>query len=100
MMGVTPAQLAELAHALQPPPLAFGGNCGTGASELMAAILNLESAKVEGDVLVAKSNCGIPQFVAGEIEYSGTPELMADTARLALAAGGRNLGGRWRHTTE
>src|SRR3546814_11906337 len=51
MMGVTPAQLAELAHALQPPPLAFGGNCGTGASELMAAILNLESAKVEGDVL-------------------------------------------------
>src|SRR3546814_17169592 len=72
MMGVTPAQLAELAHALQPPPLAFGGNCGTGASELMAAILNLESAKVEGAVLVAKSNCGIPQFVAGEIEYSGT----------------------------
>src|SRR3546814_16995416 len=78
MMGVTPAQLAELAHALEPRPLAFGGNCGTGASELMAAILNLESAKAEGDVLVAKSNCGIPQFVGGEIEYSGTPELMAD----------------------
>src|SRR3546814_7486679 len=34
MMGVTPAQLAELAHALEPRPLAFGGNCGTGASEL------------------------------------------------------------------
>src|SRR3546814_17622914 len=34
MMGVTPAQLAELAHALEPRPLAFGGNCGPGASEL------------------------------------------------------------------
>ena len=93
MMGVTPAQLARLAHELEPRPLAFGGNCGTGASELMAAILNLESAKSEGDVLVAKSNCGIPQYVDGEIEYSGTPELMADYARLALDAGVRIIGG-------
>jgi methionine synthase I (cobalamin-dependent) len=93
MMGVTPAQLATLAHELNPQPLAFGGNCGTGASELMAAILNLESAKSPGDVLVAKSNCGIPQFVDGEIEYSGTPELMADYARLAFDAGVRIVGG-------
>src|SRR3546814_16091685 len=55
MMGVTPAQLAELAHALEPRPLAFGGTCGTGPSELMAAILNPASAKAQGDVLVAKS---------------------------------------------
>jgi 5-methyltetrahydrofolate--homocysteine methyltransferase len=93
MMGVTPAQLAELAHELEPRPLGFGGNCGTGASELMAAMLNLESARGEGDVLVAKSNCGIPQYVDGEIEYSGTPELMADYARLALDAGVRIIGG-------
>src|SRR5690606_7106731 len=93
MMGVTPAQFAQLAHELEPRPVAFGGNCGTGASELMAAILNLESAKAPEDVLVAKSNCGIPQFVAGEIEYSGTPELMADYARLALDAGVRIIGG-------
>ncbi len=93
MMGVTPAQLAQLAHELEPHPIAFGGNCGTGASELMAAILNLESAKAESDVLVAKSNCGIPQYVDGEIEYSGTPELMADYARLALDAGVRIIGG-------
>ncbi|MPZ09372.1 MAG: betaine--homocysteine S-methyltransferase [Kiloniellaceae bacterium] len=93
MMGVTPAQVAQLAHELDPQPIAFGGNCGTGASELMAAVLNLESAKAESDVLVAKSNCGIPQFVGGEIEYSGTPELMADYARLALDAGVRIIGG-------
>ncbi|MEQ9609058.1 MAG: betaine--homocysteine S-methyltransferase [Kiloniellaceae bacterium] len=93
MMGVTPAQLAQLAHELEPHPIAFGGNCGTGASELMAALLNLQSAKAETDVLVAKSNCGIPQYVDGEIEYSGTPELMADYARLALDAGVRIIGG-------
>ncbi|WP_340117154.1 betaine--homocysteine S-methyltransferase [Pelagibius sp. 7325] len=93
MMGVTPAQLAQLAHELEPRPIAFGGNCGTGASELMAALLNLQSAKAEADVLVAKSNCGIPQYVEGEIEYSGTPELMADYARLALDAGVRIIGG-------
>jgi len=93
MMGVTPAQFAKLAHELEPRPVAFGGNCGTGASELMAAILNLESAKAPEDVLVAKSNCGIPQYVDGAIEYSGTPELMADYARLALDAGVRIIGG-------
>ncbi|MEQ8354551.1 MAG: betaine--homocysteine S-methyltransferase [Kiloniellaceae bacterium] len=93
MMGVTPAQLAKLAQELDPRPLAFGGNCGTGASELMAALLNLESAKAAGDVLVAKSNCGIPQYVDGAIEYSGTPDLMADYARLALDAGVRIIGG-------
>ena len=93
MMGVTPAQFAALAHELDPAPLAFGGNCGTGASELMAALLNLQKAKAPQDVIVAKSNCGIPQYVEGAIEYTGTPELMADYARLALDAGVRIIGG-------
>src|SRR3546814_11796194 len=51
MMGVTPAQLAELAHALETRPLALGGNCGTGASALLAASLNLGNATAEGDGL-------------------------------------------------
>ncbi|NIA68914.1 betaine--homocysteine S-methyltransferase [Pelagibius litoralis] len=93
MMGITPAQFASLAHELTPGPLAFGGNCGTGASELMAALLNLKDAKAETDVLVAKSNCGIPQYVEGAIEYTGTPALMADYARLAVDAGVRIIGG-------
>ena len=93
MMGVTPAQFAKLAHELDPTPLAFGGNCGTGASELMAALLNLQAAKAPEDVIVAKSNCGIPEYVEGEIHYTGTPELMADYARLALDAGVRIIGG-------
>jgi len=45
------------------------------------------------DVLVAKANCGIPQFVDGEIRYSGTQELMAQYARLARDTGARIIGG-------
>jgi 5-methyltetrahydrofolate--homocysteine methyltransferase len=93
MMGVTPARVARLMHELEPGPMAFGGNCGTGASELMAALLNMTEAAAPGDVLVAKSNCGIPEYVDGEIQYSGTPELMADYARLCRDAGVRVIGG-------
>ena len=44
-------------------------------------------------VLVAKANCGIPQFVDGAIRFNGTPELMAEYARLSLDAGARIIGG-------
>ena len=93
MMGVTPARVARMMHELEPGPMAFGGNCGTGASELMAALLNMSEAALPGDVLVAKSNCGIPEYVDGEIQYSGTPELMADYARLCRDLGVRVIGG-------
>ncbi len=93
MMGVTPAQVARLVHGLSPRPAAYGGNCGTGPAELMAAIVNLRAAAEPDDVLIAKSNCGIPEYVEGEIVYSGTPELMADYARLAVDAGARIVGG-------
>jgi hypothetical protein len=44
-------------------------------------------------MLVAKANCGIPQFVDGAIRFNGTPELMAQYACLALDAGARIIGG-------
>jgi 5-methyltetrahydrofolate--homocysteine methyltransferase len=93
MMGVRPTRVARMMHELDPGPMAFGGNCGTGASELMAALLNMTEAAEPGDVLVAKSNCGIPEYVDGQIQYSGTPELMADYARLCRDAGVRVIGG-------
>jgi 5-methyltetrahydrofolate--homocysteine methyltransferase len=93
MMGVTPAQVVHLVHGLTPRPLAYGGNCGTGPAELMAAIVNLRAAGAPDDIVIAKSNCGIPEYREGEIVYSGTPELMADYARLALDAGVRIIGG-------
>ena len=93
MMGVTPADVAKLTHELHPNPVAFGGNCGTGAAELVLALLNMGEAALDGDVMVAKSNCGIPEFVEGEICYNGTPELMADYARIAVDCGARIIGG-------
>jgi 5-methyltetrahydrofolate--homocysteine methyltransferase len=93
MMGLGPAELAGLAHELSPRPLAYGANCGVGAAELVAALVNMAPAAEPGDVVIAKGNCGVPYFVEGQIRYDGTPELMADYARLARDAGARIIGG-------
>src|SRR5271154_2669420 len=91
LMGITPSELAGLhrKHHLA----ACGSNCGTGPSELVACIVNLATASDPSAILVAKANCGIPQFVDGEIRFNGTPELMAQYARLSLDAGARIIGG-------
>ncbi len=93
MMGITPAEWAGLAHDLPAPLAAFGANCGTGAAELIATIVGLAEAAKPGDRLVAKANCGIPQWIEGAIRYDGTPELMSDYARLARDAGASLIGG-------
>ena len=93
MMGLSPAELAGLAHELSPRPLGYGANCGTGAAELVAALVNIGSAARPDDVIIAKGNCGVPYFVESQIHYDGTPELMADYARLARDAGARIIGG-------
>jgi 5-methyltetrahydrofolate--homocysteine methyltransferase len=96
MMGVTPAELVQLGTQLDPAPGACGTNCGVGASEVVAAIINMKVAadqqRIE-PVLVAKANCGIPEYIDGKIVYSGTPELMARYAQLAADAGARIIGG-------
>ena len=59
----------------------------------MAARAPASRAARADDVLVAKSNCGVPEFVNGHIHYSGTPEVMARYARMARDAGARIIGG-------
>jgi len=93
MMGLSPAELAKLCRESTEPPFAFGANCGVGAAELLAGLLSLDDGIPEEAVVVAKANCGIPEFVNGEIRYTGTPALMADYARLAFDAGARIIGG-------
>ena len=92
MMGITPAAFGEIAAALPDQPAAIGANCGTGAAELVATVMAIAKARPDA-VVVAKGNCGIPEYVDGHIHYSGTPDLMADYARLALDAGARIIGG-------
>ena len=91
MMSLTPAELAGIAR--EQHLAACGSNCGVGPSELVASILNLSTAADPDMVLVAKANCGIPQYVDGAIRYDGTPDLMATYVHLAIDAGARIIGG-------
>jgi methionine synthase I (cobalamin-dependent) len=95
MMGVGAADMMALHTKLASQVHACGTNCGVGASEVVAAILNF-AATADTDnppILVAKANCGIPEFVDGEIVYNGTPEIMANYAIMARDAGARIIGG-------
>ena len=116
MMGLTAADVLRIARSVGAPPIAVGTNCGVGAAEVVAAIVNYGAARGAGPdagpspgsdggpgdggsgdaaalPLVAKANCGIPQWVDGRIVYDGTPALMADYATLAIDAGARVVGG-------
>jgi methionine synthase I (cobalamin-dependent) len=92
MMGVAPEELAALVASLDPPPLAFGANCGVGASDLLLSVLGMTGAAPRAAV-IAKANAGVPQWHGAEIHYSGTPDLMSRYAALAVDAGATIIGG-------
>ncbi len=90
MMGLMPNQLADVLAVEPVAPLAQGANCGVGAPDILVTVLEMHAC---GGPIVSKGNCGVPQFVGTEIVYSGTPELMARYATLAIDAGARIVGG-------
>lgn len=92
MMGLAPKDIHGVVDGLENQPAAIGANCGVGASDILAALLDMSAAKPETTHIV-KGNCGIPEFRGSEIHYSGTPELMADYVRLAVDSGARIIGG-------
>ncbi len=92
MMGVAPAAVGALAGAFDPKPLAYGANCGVGASDLLVSILAMSAADPDA-ILIAKANAGVPHWHGAEIHYSGTPELMERYAGLAVDCGARIVGG-------
>lgn len=93
MMGMTSADMVRMVEDLgDNGPLAFGANCGTGASDLLRTVLGFAAQGPEKPI-IAKGNAGIPKYVDGHIHYNGTPELMADYAVMARACGARIVGG-------
>ena len=92
MMGLTSAGLVDLIAKIPNKPLAFGANCGVGASDLLRTVLGFAAQGPEQPV-IAKGNAGIPKYVDGHIHYDGTPDLMADYAVLARDCGARIIGG-------
>ncbi len=92
MMGVTSAAMVELVASLEHQPIAFGANCGVGASDLLRTVQGF----VDGGAtlpIIAKGNAGIPKFVDGHVHYDGTPDLMGDYAVLARDSGAKIIGG-------
>lgn len=92
MMGLLPKDIHGVVDGLSEAPLGVGANCGVGASDILASLLDMTKARPQATVIV-KGNCGIPEFRGTEIHYSGTPELMADYVRLAVDAGAKIVGG-------
>jgi len=92
MMGLTSADMALMVEKLDNKPLAYGANCGVGASDLMRTVLGFRGAGTDRPI-IAKGNAGIPKYVDGHIHYDGTPDLMADYACLARDAGVKVIGG-------
>lgn len=92
MMGLAPKDIYSVGDELPEKPVAVGANCGVGAPDILAALLDMSEARPDAKIVV-KGNCGIPEFHGSEIHYSGTPELMADYVRLAVDSGARIIGG-------
>ncbi len=92
MMGLSPAGLGDLQGQFACTPVAIGSNCGVGASDLLAAIMDITEAYPDA-IVVAKANCGIPQIKGDEVVYTGTPDLMAKYVHMALDVGARIVGG-------
>lgn len=90
MMGVTPTEYAAFATEIGLDLI--GSNCGIGPAELMDSTTELLQADC-GLPVIAKGNCGIPQYIDGEIHFRGSPELMARYALHARDAGAMVIGG-------
>ncbi|SFN74572.1 5-methyltetrahydrofolate--homocysteine methyltransferase [Roseovarius lutimaris] len=92
MMGLTSADMVNMVDKLGNTPLAYGANCGVGASDLLRTVLGFVAQGSERPI-IAKGNAGIPKYHDGHIHYDGTPDLMADYAVLARDAGATIIGG-------
>ena len=99
MMGMLPWDLAAVFDGLAVAPVAFGANCGVGASDILVSMLAMTgdvgdaAGNNRGAALICKGNCGIPRFEGTAAVYSGTPELMASYTTIAANAGARIIGG-------
>lgn len=96
MMGLAPDDIVALSYQIATVPDAIGTNCGVGAAEIVAATVNLQRAaemrNVE-PVIVAKANCGVPQYRDGQIVYCGDQRIMSEYIKLAVDAGAKIIGG-------
>jgi len=89
MMGVTGADLVARLRELN--VVAMGANCGNNIGDTEAAVREVLSHD-PGVPVISKANAGIPEFRGDQLEYDGTPEVMAAHAHRIAAAGARIIG--------
>ena len=92
MMGIAPSAIGDVAKPLAVKPIAYGANCGVGASDMLVSNLAMTEASPEA-VIVGKANCGIPVVKGKHTIYTGTPEIMAEFVQMAADSGVRIIGG-------
>jgi 5-methyltetrahydrofolate--homocysteine methyltransferase len=88
MMGVRPADAVTALAGLGVD--AVGANCGRGPEEMEAIAEQLTQARLEGLLIVAQSNAGLPQLVGDRFASDVPPERLAEHA-VALQALGVDL---------
>ncbi len=93
MMGVKPSELVDLCLSVDHKPVAIGSNCGVGPAQTVAAILEMAVHSSGSIPLIAKANCGVPEWVGTEIVYSATPDQMYVYAQIVRDAGASIIGG-------
>ncbi len=89
MMGVKPSKAAKTMAGLGVDVI--GANCGRTLSETLEAIQEMRQA-VDGAVLMAKPNAGLPRLDAGDSVYDVTPEIVAEYALKFTALGVKIFG--------
>lgn len=89
MMGVKPEDAAKRLPMLGAEVI--GPNCGSGIEDNLFVLERMANTNPDA-ILFVKSNAGIPQYQAGGLVYSGTPQVMADYALKARKVGARIIG--------
>lgn len=90
MMGVRGEEVAKTLKEWG--AAAVGANCGNNLPDTERVIAQMHA--VDPDlILISKANAGIPQWLNGQQEYSGTPEIMAQHALRTRSYGAKLIGG-------
>lgn len=84
MSGVSPIELASLAQ--QEGLFAYGANCGSGPADAVDLARDLRNNNPDAQI-VMKLNAGIPSIDNGVTRWPGTPDNMAEYARMMREEG-------------
>lgn len=91
MMGISPTQAIDV--ALRRGADIIGCNCGAHLEAMDYVEIVREFRSYSDKPIIVQPNAGQPEWVAGEIVYSLTPQAMASKVRELVAAGANIIGG-------